>query len=237
MVEVLSIREEVFKMVVIRIETTGHNGLECGRILSLNVKCVGNGSSSSPMEALLATSETVTDDAWFADSGATNHLTNDLSNLQVKQPYDGGEQVHIANGSGLAITHIGNSELISNSKTFRLNQILHVPDVSKNLLSISKFAKDNGVYFEFHSNKCFVKSQGDNHVLLEGRIKKGLYLFDSLSFGHKVPSPIYANTASAFVSSTSNSLTAPSLSSSSSLGIWHCRLGHPVFPIVKSMLT
>ncbi|KAF7813162.1 Retrovirus-related Pol polyprotein from transposon TNT 1-94 [Senna tora] len=172
-----------------------------------------SGSSSSPMEALLATSET------------------------VKQPYDGGEQVHIANGSGLAITHIGNSELISNSKALRLNQILHVPDVSKNLLSISKFAKDNGVYFEFHSNKCFVKSQGDNRVLLEGKIKKGLYLFDSLSFGHKVQSPISANTASAFVSSTNNSSIASSLSSSSSLGIWHCRLGHLALPIVKSVLT
>ncbi|KAF7811615.1 Retrovirus-related Pol polyprotein from transposon TNT 1-94 [Senna tora] len=193
-----------------------------------------NGGVSA--EALLATPETLNDDAWFADNDASNHLTNDVSNLQVKQSYDGGEQVHIANGSGSDIVHIGNSELLSNSKIVKLNQILHV---SKNLLSISKFAKDNRVFFEFHSERCFVKSQDDHRVLLEGRIKRGLYLFDSLNFSHKVSNPVSVNTASTNVSSSACSFpfVAIFVSSSSNFGLWHCRLGHLAFPVVKSVLT
>ncbi|KAF7838239.1 Retrovirus-related Pol polyprotein from transposon TNT 1-94 [Senna tora] len=163
-----------------------------------------NGGSSA--EALIATSETVNDDAWFADSGATNHLTNDVSNLQVKQAYDGGEQVHIANGSGLDIIHIGNSELFSKSKTLKLNQILHVPD-------------------------------DDHRILLEGKIKKGLYLFDSLNFSHKFVHPVSVNTVSASVSSPASSSTSISSSSPNSFGIWHCRLGHPASPVVQTVLT
>ncbi|KAF7831079.1 Retrovirus-related Pol polyprotein from transposon TNT 1-94 [Senna tora] len=185
-------------------------------------------NNGAPVEALLATPETLCDDSWFADSGASNHLTNSSSNLQVKQPYDGEEQVHIANGSGLKISGIGFSKLLTNGSTLKLNQILHVPDVSKNLLSISKFAKDNNVYFEFHSNRCFVKSQVDHKVLLEGRNKQGLYLFDNLTFGHKpsmsaskfsVSSPVSANAASSSILFDSTVC-----SDSSPFGIWHSRL-------------
>ncbi|KAI5399274.1 hypothetical protein KIW84_064587 [Lathyrus oleraceus] len=48
---------------------------------------------------------------------------------------------------------------------------LHIPqDLESqawNLIFVSKFAKDNQVYFEFHPNACFMKSQESNHVLLK----------------------------------------------------------------------
>jgi len=34
--------------------------------------------------------------------------------------------------------------------------------------SVSQFSKDNLVFFEFHPNHCFVKSQGTNNILLQG---------------------------------------------------------------------
>ena len=59
-----------------------------------------------------------------------------------------------------------------------LNRILHVPTVSKNLLSVTK---DNSIYFEFHPNVCFVKSQVSNEVLLKGHLgSNGLYTFPKL---------------------------------------------------------
>lgn len=48
---------------------------------------------------------------WILDSGATHHLTTDLNNLALHQPYNGGEEVIIADGSGLPISHTGSSIL------------------------------------------------------------------------------------------------------------------------------
>lgn len=53
-----------------------------------------------------------------------------------------------------------------------LKDILHLPAIAKNLLSVSKFTHDNDVYFEFHQDKTI------NATLLEGTLMKGLYAFD-----------------------------------------------------------
>ncbi|KAF7839522.1 Retrovirus-related Pol polyprotein from transposon TNT 1-94 [Senna tora] len=42
-----------------------------------------------PVEALLATPETLYDASWYPDSGASSHLTNDATNLQEQQTYIG----------------------------------------------------------------------------------------------------------------------------------------------------
>jgi histone deacetylase 1/2 len=52
----------------------------------------------------------------------------------------------------------------------KLNDLLHVPNISKNLLSVNKFAQDNNVVFEFHPHFCYVKSQDTRHILLEGTV-------------------------------------------------------------------
>jgi len=49
-------------------------------------------------------------------------------------------------------------------------------------LSVSRFAKDNGVYFEFHANSCFVKHRDTSQVLLHGILKDGLYVFPSFNY-------------------------------------------------------
>ena len=38
----------------------------------------------------------------------------------------------------------------------------------KNLMSVSKFAHDNTVYFVFYPNTCYVKHQDINQTLLQG---------------------------------------------------------------------
>ncbi|KAF7808502.1 Retrovirus-related Pol polyprotein from transposon RE1 [Senna tora] len=44
------------------------------------------------------------------------------------------QQVNIANGTGLEITCIGSSELLTNSQSLKLNQLLHVPEVDHQVL-------------------------------------------------------------------------------------------------------
>lgn len=66
--------------------------------------------------------------------------------------------------------------------TLTLNNLLHVPSITKNLISVSQFAKDNSVLFEFHSDHFVVKSQAFKEVLQHGKVgPDGLYTFPSVS--------------------------------------------------------
>ena len=53
------------------------------------------------------------------------------------------------------------------SHSFRLNNLLHVPHITKNLLSVLQFAKDNKVFFEFHPNHRYVKCQDIEEIILQ----------------------------------------------------------------------
>lgn len=61
---------------------------------------------------------------------------------------------------------------------FHLKNVLHVPRICKNLMSVAQFAKDNQVYFEFHHFHYFVKYMKTVSILFVGRIHDGLYQFD-----------------------------------------------------------
>lgn len=53
--------------------------------------------------------------------------------------------------------------------------------ITKNLMSVSKFARDNKVYFGFHADKCFVKTQDNSEVVLKVVLNKDdLYSLHSL---------------------------------------------------------
>ena len=55
---------------------------------------------------------------WITDTGATNHMTTDLSNLSLATPYPSHESVQTANGAGLPISHIGSSTLHTRCNPF-----------------------------------------------------------------------------------------------------------------------
>jgi hypothetical protein len=56
----------------------------------------------------------------------------------------------VANSSGLSISHIGHSMLPDSNRPLYLRHILHVPGISKHLLSIQHLAHDNNVFVELH---------------------------------------------------------------------------------------
>lgn len=133
------------------------------------------------MAAMILSSEDGNDSAWYTDSRASNHVTNDLANLNIAFEFQGNSKLQIGNGTGLLISHVGNSHLRNsflNSKPFVLKNLLHVPKITKNLLSVSQFAKDNSVFFEFHFSICLVKDQVTQQVLLKGLFMDEFYNFD-----------------------------------------------------------
>lgn len=80
---------------------------------------------------------------------------------------------------GLSVTSMGSSSFkspLSLSFTLTLQNLLHVPTITKNLLSVSK-----SVFFEFYPDVCLVKSQGSNEILFKGLLgQDGLYKFPNL---------------------------------------------------------
>ena len=130
--------------------------------------------------------------------------------------------------------------------TFKLHKLLHVPSILKNLLSVSQFAKDNSVFFEFHPHVCLV-SQETNKILLKGDVSAdGLYSFHNLKLQDS-PSLLMSASTVSNVDSPSSALTVNNNSStvisnfvSSSLSVanlWHARLGHPNDHVMKIVLT
>ncbi|KAG5570128.1 hypothetical protein H5410_059894 [Solanum commersonii] len=143
-----------------------------------------NRSSNRPQANLVTPStnsmmspSAIVDNSWFADSGATNHVTSDLSHLSIHTDYNGEDQLAVGNGQKLFINHIGSSKLSCATRPFHLNKILHVPSITKSLLSVSQFTKDNNVFMEFHPSCCFVKDP-QGKILLRGSIDNGLYRLD-----------------------------------------------------------
>ncbi|KAA8547190.1 hypothetical protein F0562_003601 [Nyssa sinensis] len=54
------------------------------------------------LAAMAATSQDIAPDhqTWLADSGANNHITVDLSNLQISEPYHGENEVAVGQPHG-----------------------------------------------------------------------------------------------------------------------------------------
>lgn len=100
--------------------------------------------------------------------------------IPITEPY--------GNGQGLPITSIIPTTFQSSLKpytTLTLYNLLLLLKLTKNLISVSQFTKDNHVYFEFHPYACLVKSQATYEVLLQGSIgKEKLYSFGQVQSTH-----------------------------------------------------
>lgn len=110
-------------------------------------------------------------------------MTHDIHNIQQPVSYEGPDQVLVGNGQGLFIASTGSScfpSPLNSSDKLVLDNLLHVPHINKNLVSVSKFAKENNVFFEFNSDACFAKPHVTNKILLRGDVGvDGLYKFSN----------------------------------------------------------
>jgi gag-polypeptide of LTR copia-type len=162
----------------------GHTTLKCYHRFDVSYTRTPSPAQSTPQQALLAepSSSVVLSSTWFLDSSASTHVTPDINNLSSSQPYLGVDKVHMGNGSGLSISHTGTASIPYSYGNLHLRNVLCVPHLTKNLLSIAQLLKDNSVSVEFTFNSCFVKDLTTQRVLLHGSLCYGLYALD-------IPSP------------------------------------------------
>ena len=107
------------------------------------------------------------------DTSSTRHLTPNLNNVITPLLFSGSN--NIGNGTSLEISHVGSSSLLSGSRLLILKNVLHVPRIAINLLSVHKLPTNNKVVIEFHANGFIVKDQTMKKTLVQGKIDSGLY--------------------------------------------------------------
>lgn len=156
------------------------------------------------------------DSYWISDTGATDHVTNYLDRLAVREKYQGKDQIQIAGGTGMPILHVGHSQIFAPHRSLKLKNILHAPASSKHLLSVHRFTSDNNVFFEFHPHFFVVKDRVTKIPLLHGRCKNGLYPL-ALNSGVKSSEALHVATPTAET--------------------WHYRLGHPGLSVVQRVVS
>jgi hypothetical protein len=190
---------------------TSHQALDCFHMMDYSYQ--GRHPPTQLAAMVAQTNNTLEEQEWLTDSGANTHVTNELDNLNIQQPFQGRDSVTVGNGAGLAIENTGSSSLIPlNSKfqtEFCLNNIQHCLKASTNLLSIQKFCHNNHCCFKLTSTHFFVKNIRTRAILLAGKSKDGLY---PLRFKRA-----FSNNKCIFTA-TLGLKTTPS--------VWHFRLGH-----------
>lgn len=91
---------------------------------------------------------------WLLDSGASHHVTNDLNNLSLHAPYCGS---------------------ISFSNNLTLHNVLVVPAMTKNIISISQLCNNNNVSISFSPSSFFIKDLKTGACLFQGQSQLGVY--------------------------------------------------------------
>ncbi|KAK2458167.1 putative mitochondrial protein [Trifolium repens] len=154
--------------------------------------------------AALTLDNTIAETEWISDTGASNHMTGTTSMLSNIRQSSGTDSVLIGDGSPLPIHGIGDSFIKQKNITLPLHDVLLVPDLTKNLLSVSQLTKHFPVNCEFSNADFCVKERETGEPIITGRRKGDLYVLSSF------PELYFSNHFK-----------------SGSADIWHQRLGHP----------
>ena len=112
---------------------------------------------------------------WIIDFGATYHMTWSSTSFTAYVPCAGNMKVRIADGSHTLVVGKGT---ISLTKTFSLELFLHVPNLSYNLLSISKLTRDLNCVAKFSSTSVVFQDLASGRTIGSACECEGLYHFD-----------------------------------------------------------
>jgi hypothetical protein len=98
-----------------------------------------------------------------------------VNNLTSFNVYEGPGRLQVDNDSHLLIQNLAHCTLFSSNSFLNLNDVKHIPYITKNLISISKLTKDNDIILEFHPLVCIVKDHPMKQSLLQATKINGLY--------------------------------------------------------------
>ena len=150
------------------------------------------------------------DSDWYTDTGATTHMTNDATQLDKSNTYTGKDRVIVGNGASFPISH---TDTISPTSSLTLKDVLVMPGLTKNLISISKLTSDFPFSITFTNDRFIIQNQVTRRVVVTGQRENGLYVLER---GHQ-----------SLISVLSNNCPQ------ASFDVWHAHLGHVSHSIIS----
>lgn len=160
---------------------------------------------------------TVQNSSWIVDSGASDHMTGQSQQFTSYHPCPGNLKIRIADGTLSTVAGKGSVIL---SPHITLKNVLHVPNLACNLLSISKLAVDQNCEAKFSTFQCIFQDISSGKTIGSAKACSGLYYFDV-----DLPS----------TELNKNIFLGCNVSSYDDIMRWHYRLGHPSFPYMKHL--
>jgi hypothetical protein len=147
---------------------------------------------------------------WWIDSGVIIHVINSLHGFYTRRTLRRGERsIRVANGVEAEVEAIGELPLeLNNGFILCLHNVLYVPSLSRNLISVSCL-DDDGYDYQFGNRQCLILF--DNKVVCLAFRQDNLYM---LSMHENVN----------VVCNDENIMCKDKVSSSTKL--WHYHLGH-----------
>ena len=112
---------------------------------------------------------------FILDSGASTHATGNASLFPWLIPVQQGREVRAANGHQLAVRGFGPVVM----ENFRVNNVLYVPGLTCNVISLSRLIKlDYNVMFS--RSGCLIKDLRTGEIVGNARLVQGIYQLDRL---------------------------------------------------------
>lgn len=145
---------------------------------------------------------------WILDSGATEHMTSVREKYFKFKPYS--STVEVANSEKIKVTGIGDTIIKlpgeAEEKTIALSNVLYVPNLGGNLLSIGRI-EERGFKVEFSDGEAKILEK-NGVVILTAKREGRLYVVkEKQDFAH--------------------------IARSKNDELWHRRLGHPNYSLIK----
>ncbi|KAM1051317.1 hypothetical protein EV2_033841 [Malus domestica] len=150
-------------------------------------------------------------------------MSPNVNLLDTAIPYTGDKRIVVGNGDGLTVNHIGTAFLPTSSHTLCLRNVLHVPMLTVNLLSVQQLCKDNHSWFICDDTQFYVQDKATGLILYQGK-SNNLELF-------RIPVHLFPKVLTPDDSSCS-AFVGKAVKSS----LWHHRLGHPSNDVLTAML-
>src|ERR1044072_6722161 len=171
-----------------------------------------------PFSFGLNASDTHYNQFWILDSGATDHMTPLPNHFSSYSPCSSNKKISTADGT--LMTTAGQGE-VQISPSITLKNVLHIPKLSVNLISIKKLIKDLSCSVVFYDNVGILQDKLSGRTIGHAREWNGLYYLDTPN----LPQDLHNSNNSFF----SNSIKT----NREKVLLQHCRLGHPSFRVIK----
>ncbi|KAM7509738.1 hypothetical protein LguiB_008613 [Lonicera macranthoides] len=160
-------------------------------------------NSGKPNTCLVSSSS-----KWVIDSGATDHMTGNSSLFSTFQSHISPSSVTLADGTSSSVLGSGT---ITPTPVIPLSSVLHLPQLSFNLISVSQLTRKLNCCISFFPDYCLFQDLMTKKIIGKGHESGGLYILDT-----SIPKSVACSgVTSAFKA--------------------HCRLRHPSLPLLKEL--